>query len=440
MDAGRHGAGAPIDRLSAATLSSGAVVVHVDGVRDGAHLDGLVRSMRAIPGVGGVRLRADGTVHSPVVVLTTTRPVAIASELRTGLGRQVVSCDLVDGRIELALEGAGPPRSRPSRARRDHRAVSDAGPGRPGPRARPTDHRPPPGLGARPVPGADRPPPAGPGDPGGPPPDAPEPESPRASAPPPSGAPGPPPPTADAVEEGLRRAIDAIDSLSVLTFDTELRFVRAAGAMHDRHDHRSSDLIGRRPIDIVGPEGWRTLAPGYEGALRGRTTTLETPSPDGRRRYEATFRPLQQGRLIVGGTVTLLDVTAVRRDERRLDELRDVFASAFDRSPIGQALLSPEAHWMRVNEPLRRILGRTDEQLVGAPLADATHPEDLETEERLLHAVRIGDEDGYDVEKRVLRPDGSTVEVHARMTAVRTREARLRGFIAHVGPRAGWAD
>ena len=71
-------------RATPETGSTGAtdVEVRIGGVRDGAHLDGLVATLRTVPGVDGVTLRALGSVHRPVVVLRTSRPVAIASELR----------------------------------------------------------------------------------------------------------------------------------------------------------------------------------------------------------------------------------------------------------------------------------------------------------------------------------------------------------------------
>jgi PAS domain S-box-containing protein len=232
-------------------------------------------------------------------------------------------------------------------------------------------------------------------------------------------------------------AIDAVDSLSVLTFDTGLRLVRVAGAMLLRGDGATA-LVGHHPRELVDDEAWARLAPGYEGALAGRTTVVETPSLDGQRWYEATFRPIVSEGHVVGGTATFVDVTAERRDERRLDELREVLAACFDHSPVGQALLSPDGELMRVNAALRRLVDRTDEHLVGANVRDLTHPDDREREDALLRSVRGGERDGYDVDKRIFRGDGATLAVHAQVTAIRTREATLRGFIAHVDDAAHW--
>lgn len=450
----------PVGRLGAHALSSGNVTVRVGGVRDAAHLDGLLRAMRAIRGVGGVRLRATEPVRSPVVVLNATRPIALASELRSELGRQVTSCVFVDGEIRLELDGTAPDPS-PRRRR-----GADQRPGDGPPRARPraSHHRPPPGLGTRPAPntgasdGVPRPAPGSwpdaeergtgtatppgapitpPGESSARPAPAPGPDAGAgAGAAADAGAPGRGP----ADDDALRRAIDDIGSLSVLTFDTGLRFVRTAGAMHERYDHATQDLLGRRPDEIVDAATWETLRPGYEGALVGRTTTVDTPSPDGRRRYRATFRPLVEGRRIVGGSVALVDVTDVRREERRLEELRDVFASSFDGSPVGQALLSPDGRWMRVNPALERLLDLEAGALVGHAVHDVVLPREREREAELLESVRTGERDGFDLDTQVVRGGGDVVGVRLRVTAIRTREATLRGFFAHLAPTRTWAD
>ncbi|MDO9410590.1 hypothetical protein, partial [Patulibacter sp.] len=84
------------------------VQVRITGVRDGAHLDGLITTMRGIRGVTGVTLRAYESVHEPLLLLRTARPAAVGSELRAGLGRQVTACVVADGRIDIELDGGGP--------------------------------------------------------------------------------------------------------------------------------------------------------------------------------------------------------------------------------------------------------------------------------------------------------------------------------------------
>ncbi|MEV4420042.1 PAS domain-containing protein [Patulibacter sp. NPDC049589] len=414
--------GDPLVRLGAAALSSGEVVVRVGGVRSRAQLDAVAAAVRGIRGIGDVRVGPWADRGRAELVLRTTRPVALAGELRRVLGRELRSCVAVDGRLELQLEPSGrhPADARPEARTGEHHAVPGALSAHQRTRAVPPFPTRPPGA-ARPDAGrrTTRP----------------------GAAPPPAGSAGPDAPgsrPAGPEHDGVREALDGIGSLSILTFDTDLRFVRAAGALHDRHEHDWSALRGRRPHEIVSPAIWRTLEPGYTGVLHGRTTTLDTPSPDGRRRYEATFRPLVVDGRVTGGTVTLLDVTAERQDGQRLDELRDVLAASFDGAPTGQALLSPEGDWVRVNAPLRRLLAHTDGSLLGTAVLDVVHPDDRGRASELVRAVQAGDRDGFDLETRMLRGDGTSVTVHARLSAVRTREALLRGLFAHVAERDHW--
>lgn len=390
----------PVGRLGAHALSSGDVTVRIGGVRDAAHLDALIGAMRGIRGIGGVRLRATEPIHSPVVVLNATRPIALASELRSELGRQVTSCVFVDGEIELELDGTAPDPA-PRRPRRTDRrgALADDGPPL-RPRPRPSRHRPPDGLGVRPGTGGATP---GPAD-----------------------------------DDVLRRAVDEVDSLAVLAFDADLRFVRAAGALHERHDRGTSELLGRRPDELVDAASWQVLRPGYEGALAGQVTTLDTPSLDGRRLYRATFRPTRAGDRVVGGSVTLLDVTDVRREERRLEELRDVLASCFEGTPTGQAIISPEIRFMRVNPALERLLRLDATALVDRPVPDVVLPRERERVEGLLRALAAGERVDLRVDVPVVLGDGEVLDAHVGVTAIRTREGALRGFFAHLAPVVDW--
>lgn len=399
----------PVGRLGVHALSSGDVTVRIGGVRDAAHLDALIGAMRCIRGVGGVRLRATQPVHSPVVVLNATRPIALAGELRTALGRQVTSCVFVDGDIELELDGTAPDPA-PRRPRRTDRrtAPGDGEAGGPRPRPRAARHRPPPGLGVRPGPGAET---AGVG--AGADDDAPD---------------------ADAV---LRRTVDEVDSLSVMTFDGDLRFRAVAGALHERDRHTAAEIVGRRPSELLDAETWRVLRPGYEGALAGSTTTLETPSPDGRRRYRATFRPVRSGARVVAGSVAFVDVTDAYREGRRLEELRDVFASCFDGAPSGQALISPEARWLRVNPALERELHLDAAVLVDRSFADVVLPRDRERVTASLRALAAGDPEELRLDVPIVRGDGEVLDVRVGLMPIRTHEGTLRGFFAHVTPAAG---
>ena len=61
---------------------------------------------------------------------------------------------------------------------------------------------------------------------------------------------------------------------------------------------------------------------------------------------------------------------------------------------------------------VEEIMGRPKEQIKRLSLADVTHPEDLQPELDNLYKLIAGEIDGYAMDKRYIRPDGSTIWVH----------------------------
>ncbi|HRE15302.1 MAG TPA: PAS domain S-box protein, partial [Usitatibacteraceae bacterium] len=82
------------------------------------------------------------------------------------------------------------------------------------------------------------------------------------------------------------------------------------------------------------------------------------------------------------------------------------------------------------NEEMCRLLGRTREEVAAVDWAEVTHPDDRAAEWELHQRIAAGEIDGYRVDKRFLRPDGSVVYVSEDLKAERDAEVRVSRFIA----------
>lgn len=106
-----------------AGLTDGDAAVVLRPVGSAALAAELLAAVEGIRGVGLARIvRHDGDALE--LDLATTRPVALASELRTALRRRIVSCSAVAGRFVVVLDGDAA-RVDASRPRFDHRVASD---------------------------------------------------------------------------------------------------------------------------------------------------------------------------------------------------------------------------------------------------------------------------------------------------------------------------
>jgi diguanylate cyclase (GGDEF)-like protein/PAS domain S-box-containing protein/putative nucleotidyltransferase with HDIG domain len=116
-----------------------------------------------------------------------------------------------------------------------------------------------------------------------------------------------------------------------------------------------------------------------------------------------------------GLSVLLLEL----RPQDLVAEGRAILDLAFDNTPICAALFNTDGQYIRVNDNLCRMLGRSGEQLLGHRDQEFTHPEDRERDVEAARRVLQGELDTWQTEKRFLRPDGEIVWAIANMTFLR---------------------
>lgn len=124
--------------------------------------------------------------------------------------------------------------------------------------------------------------------------------------------------------------------------------------------------------------------------------------------------------------IYLTDVTTIRQGEHLLQLF-------FDLPFIGMAITSPETkHWLRFNNRLCKILGHTREQLEQKTWTELTHPDDLAADVAEFDRVMHDKSDGYAMDKRFIRPDGTVVDAVIDVHAVRRPDRSIELFVATV--------
>ena len=115
---------------------------------------------------------------------------------------------------------------------------------------------------------------------------------------------------------------------------------------------------------------------------------------------------------------------ALRRSETR-------YRSLFDNSLFGIVAIGPDHRFTRVNEAFCRLLGYSEQELVGVrDFAEVTHPDDLaESLERHLAMAR-GDVERYTLEKRYLNKSGGVVRVICFVEGLYGDAGQFEGNIA----------
>jgi PAS domain S-box-containing protein len=114
--------------------------------------------------------------------------------------------------------------------------------------------------------------------------------------------------------------------------------------------------------------------------------------------------------------------------EARALEVAALQRAMFDQASAGIARLDLDGVVRDANARFAEILGLTPESMIGIRTADVSHPEDVQPTLTMLD--RALSDDGGQVEKRYVRPDGSVVWALTSVRPLRDERGAVTGYIA----------
>jgi PAS domain S-box-containing protein len=114
---------------------------------------------------------------------------------------------------------------------------------------------------------------------------------------------------------------------------------------------------------------------------------------------------------------------AMRRSEER-------FRSYFELDLVGMASTFPDGSWIGVNDRLCEMLGYTRSELWRTTWPELTHPDDLALDMANFKAVLAGESNGYSMDKRFIRKDGTIFHGTISVGCVRHPDGTIDHFVA----------
>ncbi|MCK1368045.1 PAS domain S-box protein [Bradyrhizobium sp. 62] len=120
-----------------------------------------------------------------------------------------------------------------------------------------------------------------------------------------------------------------------------------------------------------------------------------------------------------------IDVSKLHAAEeaRRASEAR--LAATYEAASVGISETDENGRFLRVNDSICRITGRSRDQLLGMTFLDYTDPDDQADDAELYARQVHGDIENYTTRKRVLRPDGSMRHLDIFSSSVRDSDGRF---------------
>lgn len=159
------------------------------------------------------------------------------------------------------------------------------------------------------------------------------------------------------------------------------------------------------------------------------------------KQLSAALNHSETERFIVTGLLLLLlggVIFYIQRSKSLEAESEKRFRAIFDYAMVGIATTSPNKGWITVNPALCRIFGYAAEELKEKTWAELTHPDDIDNNLKKFEGVLRGESDGYSMEKRFFRKDGSVLHSYISARAIRAADGSVDYFVLIVEDLSNW--
>jgi len=123
------------------------------------------------------------------------------------------------------------------------------------------------------------------------------------------------------------------------------------------------------------------------------------------------------------------DIADLKRTEETLRASEARFRSYFELPLVGIGLTGPDKRWWEVNDRLCEMLGYRRAQLLQLSWTELTYPDDLSTDLAQFDRVVGRRIDGYSIDKRFLRQDGSVLYASVSSRCVRKSNGAVDYFV-----------
>jgi PAS domain S-box-containing protein len=127
---------------------------------------------------------------------------------------------------------------------------------------------------------------------------------------------------------------------------------------------------------------------------------------------------------------TAIDIEGRKRAEQALQKSEERWRSVFENSAIGVALTDLNGRFLATNHVYQTIVGYTEEELRALCFLDVTHEDYREANWALITELLEGNRRQFQIEKKYLRKDGSSIWVSNNVSLVPGTERAPRFIMA----------
>lgn len=199
----------------------------------------------------------------------------------------------------------------------------------------------------------------------------------------------------------------------------------------ERMPSSAEQLIGMKPFDFLSEEDLAIFNQAIENARQSQNKVIMYQHMV--LAGEDVWYQLMIKHMIINGlsrfVISIINFTEQKLLEAKLREKEAIFQTIFEQAPIGISITNKDENLYpkiddgaTINKAYMSILGRTKDELAKLRWTDITHPNDLQEDRRQSKQFLTGKTNGYTMEKRYIRPDGSVVWTNLIISALKDKE------------------
>jgi len=126
------------------------------------------------------------------------------------------------------------------------------------------------------------------------------------------------------------------------------------------------------------------------------------------------------------------DISDRKKTEEALYKSERLFRGYFELGLTGMSTTTPDKKWVHFNDRLCEILDYSREELQALTWDSITDPKNLEEETRHFEKLISGESDGYTMDKRYIRKDGSIAHVNISVSCLKNQKNEVEYLIAMI--------
>ncbi len=224
--------------------------------------------------------------------------------------------------------------------------------------------------------------------------------------------------------ENLLRAVTDNSPEAIYVKDRDSRWLMANPTVLHIVGRDASEALGKTDLELYDDQkiGQAILENDRRIMECGASEAFEelADTPEGRRTFLSIKAPWRDGAGKVIGVVGIShDITERKRAEKALRDQDERMQALFKHPNIGIVITSPQKGWLEVNDAWCQMIGYSRDELKEIDWPAVTHPEDLQEDLNQFERLLSGAIDGYLLQKRFIRKDGTILYTEISVACVR---------------------